>query len=82
MELYGVHTVSIDGKTEYEKRSEIVKRFNTDPTCRVLLFSKVGNVGLNLTCANTVIFLVSAPLPYSVALADLSASGPALERAG
>jgi SNF2 family DNA or RNA helicase len=43
----------------YEKRSETITTFKKDPQCRVLLFSRVGNVGLNLTCANTVVFLVS-----------------------
>ncbi|TEB22051.1 hypothetical protein FA13DRAFT_1641971 [Coprinellus micaceus] len=57
LSLYGVFSVHIDGRMAYEKRSDTIKRFKKDPECRVLLFSRVGNVGLNLTCANTVIFL-------------------------
>ncbi|TEB22041.1 hypothetical protein FA13DRAFT_1716383 [Coprinellus micaceus] len=58
LSLYGVFSVHIDGRMAYEKRSDTIKRFKKDPECRVLLFSRVGNVGLNLTCANTVIFLM------------------------
>ncbi|KAJ3548525.1 hypothetical protein NMY22_g1227 [Coprinellus aureogranulatus] len=55
--LYGVRSVYIDGRTSYEGRSEVIREFRSNPNCRVLIFSRVGNVGLNLTCANTVIFL-------------------------
>lgn len=59
LKLHGVDCVWIDGRTPYEKRAETVTKFKTDPDCRVLLFSKVGTVGLNLSRANVVIFLVS-----------------------
>ncbi|KAF5309269.1 hypothetical protein D9611_015099 [Ephemerocybe angulata] len=57
LRLYGVDSLAFDGRMTYERRSEVIARFKTDPLCRVLLFSRVGNVGLNLTCANTVIFM-------------------------
>ncbi|PPQ82663.1 hypothetical protein CVT26_001000 [Gymnopilus dilepis] len=57
LELYGIEHLYIDGQTSYEKRSRIVHQFNTDCTVRVLIFSSVGSVGLNLARANTIIFL-------------------------
>ncbi len=46
-----------DGKTPQNKRMDIVKRFNTDPTIDVLLLTvKAGGLGLTLTGADTVIF--------------------------
>lgn len=43
---------------ESKKRFSIVQRFNSDPTIEVLLLTThVGGLGLNLTAADTVIFL-------------------------
>lgn len=43
---------------EAKKRFGIVQRFNGDPTIEVLLLTThVGGLGLNLTAADTVIFL-------------------------
>ena len=43
---------------EAKKRFSIVQRFNSDPTIEVLLLTThVGGLGLNLTSADTVIFL-------------------------
>lgn len=44
-----------------DERNEIVKKFNADPSARVLLFSNVGAVGLNLTVASVVILFVRCP---------------------
>lgn len=57
--MYDIPSLYIDGQTMYQRRGAIVKQFEEDPNCRVLLFSRVGGVGLNLMCADTVIFLVS-----------------------
>ncbi|KAF6745335.1 P-loop containing nucleoside triphosphate hydrolase protein, partial [Ephemerocybe angulata] len=57
LRLYGITSVHISGRTSLDRRGPIISQFTSDPTCRVLLLSKVGNVGLNLTVANTVIFL-------------------------
>ncbi|RXW12083.1 hypothetical protein EST38_g13772 [Candolleomyces aberdarensis] len=56
-ELYGIKILLISGTTSYEQRARIVKKFNEDPQYRVLVFSKVGSTGLNLTRASVVIFL-------------------------
>jgi SNF2 family DNA or RNA helicase len=46
----------LDGKTQ--NRSEVVERFQTDPSCNLFLISlKAGGVGLNLTAAGYVFLL-------------------------
>jgi len=50
--------VYIDGGMPFEKRATNVERFRTEPLISVLIFSSVGGVGLNLSCANIIIFLV------------------------
>ncbi|EFC48766.1 TATA-binding protein-associated factor 172 [Naegleria gruberi] len=48
----------LDGDVETTKRYEIVTKFNSDPTIDVLLLTtKIGGLGLNLTGADTVIFV-------------------------
>ncbi|KAG8086577.1 hypothetical protein GUJ93_ZPchr0010g10708 [Zizania palustris] len=48
----------LDGSVEPEKRFEIVKAFNSDPTIDVLLLTThVGGLGLNLTSADTLVFM-------------------------
>ncbi|KAJ2926181.1 hypothetical protein H1R20_g10917, partial [Candolleomyces eurysporus] len=56
-ELYGISRLVISGTTTDEQRAKIVCKFNKDPEHRVLVFSKVGSTGLNLTVASVVIFL-------------------------
>ena len=41
---FAVHT----GSVRQDRRREELKRFKTDPDCRVLLSSEAGGVGLNL----------------------------------
>eukprot|EP01083_Nonionella_stella_P072938 196882_1 len=53
-----VHYRRLDGGVDHSKRFEIVTEFNNDPTIEVLLLTtRVGGLGLNLTGADTVIFL-------------------------
>ena len=48
----------LDGQTDPLKRQELVESFNQDPSIDVLLLTtKVGGLGLNLTGADTVIFM-------------------------
>lgn len=62
-DLFGTHmpTVSymrLDGSTDPRKRHAIVQTFNADPRIDVLLLTtSVGGLGLNLTGADTVIFV-------------------------
>jgi TATA-binding protein-associated factor len=53
-----VPSLRIDGTTDSSQRFAIADRFNADPSIPVLLLTtRVGGLGLNLTGADTVIFL-------------------------
>ncbi|XP_014493831.1 TATA-binding protein-associated factor BTAF1 isoform X1 [Vigna radiata var. radiata] len=62
-DLFQTHMKSVtylrlDGSVASEKRFEIVKAFNSDPTIDVLLLTThVGGLGLNLTSADTLVFV-------------------------
>ncbi|TFK60185.1 hypothetical protein BDN72DRAFT_779739 [Pluteus cervinus] len=56
LNLYGVKHLYIEGRQTLEQRAAIVERFRTDDNYRVLIFSKIGTVGLNLSRACILIF--------------------------
>jgi TATA-binding protein-associated factor len=56
--MRSVTHLRLDGSVQTEKRFEIVKSFNSDPTIDVLLLTThVGGLGLNLTSADTLVFM-------------------------
>ncbi|XP_057836707.2 TATA-binding protein-associated factor BTAF1 isoform X2 [Cryptomeria japonica] len=56
--MKSVTYMRLDGSVEPSKRFDIVKTFNSDPTIDVLLLTThVGGLGLNLTSADTVVFV-------------------------
>ncbi|KAL8709163.1 MAG: hypothetical protein Q9220_006043 [cf. Caloplaca sp. 1 TL-2023] len=56
--LPSVQFLRLDGSVEASKRQHIVNQFNTDPSYDCLLLTtSVGGLGLNLTGADTVIFV-------------------------
>ncbi|KAG9308933.1 P-loop containing nucleoside triphosphate hydrolase protein [Chiua virens] len=55
LKVYGVDAAAINGTQTVEERDRTVLAFQNDKKCRVLLFSNVGAVGLNLTAATVVI---------------------------
>ncbi len=56
--LPSVSYLRLDGSVEPNKRQDIVNKFNSDPSIDVLLLTtSVGGLGLNLTGADTVIFV-------------------------
>ncbi len=56
--LPSVQYLRLDGSVEATKRQSIVNQFNTDPSYDCLLLTtSVGGLGLNLTGADTVIFV-------------------------
>jgi len=56
--LPSVQFLRLDGSIDANKRQNIVNQFNTDPSYDVLLLTtSVGGLGLNLTGADTVIFV-------------------------
>ena len=57
-ELGGVSWLRLDGGVAPTARFEVVRKFNADPSIDVLLLTThVGGLGLNLTSADTVVFL-------------------------
>jgi TATA-binding protein-associated factor len=58
--------VRLDGTVSPEKRMDIVRVFERDSSVKVLLLTtRVGGIGLNLTSASTVIFLEMDFNPYA-----------------
>jgi TATA-binding protein-associated factor len=56
--LPSVQYLRLDGSVEANKRQDIVNKFNSDPSFDALLLTtSVGGLGLNLTGADTVIFV-------------------------
>ncbi|KAH8889388.1 hypothetical protein GQ53DRAFT_226199 [Thozetella sp. PMI_491] len=56
--LPSVSYLRLDGSVEATRRQDIVNKFNSDPSYDVLLLTtSVGGLGLNLTGADTVIFV-------------------------
>jgi len=54
----GISSLRIDGSVDATERFRRVQRFNADPTVEIMLLTTaVGGLGLNLTAADTVIFL-------------------------
>lgn len=54
----GASYLRIDGDVDAVERFNVVQKFNADPTIDVMLLTtSVGGLGLNLTTADTVIFL-------------------------
>eukprot|EP00227_Mantoniella_beaufortii_P012046 CAMPEP_0197588466 /NCGR_PEP_ID=MMETSP1326-20131121/9742_1 /TAXON_ID=1155430 /ORGANISM="Genus nov. species nov., Strain RCC2288" /LENGTH=115 /DNA_ID=CAMNT_0043153295 /DNA_START=21 /DNA_END=365 /DNA_ORIENTATION=- len=56
--LRGVTWLRLDGSVPPTQRFDVVRKFNADPSIDVLLLTThVGGLGLNLTSADTVVFL-------------------------
>ena len=55
---WGWKMLRLDGSLNQPQRAELLKRFDTDPSCRILLISlKAGGVGINLTVANHIFLM-------------------------
>jgi superfamily II DNA or RNA helicase len=63
----GMEFVRLDGQVPQKQRPLIVKRFQTDPACRVICMTNAGSTGLNLQAANTVI---NVDLPWNPAVLE------------
>ena len=56
--MAGVSYLRLDGSVDASRRFDIARRFSEDPSVSVLLLTThVGGLGLNLTAADTVVFL-------------------------
>jgi SNF2 family DNA or RNA helicase len=67
LEEAGHDHVLFHGGVPGRRRGALVKRFRTDPQCRVFLSTDAGGVGLNLQCASIVINL---DLPWNPAVLE------------
>ena len=59
LEFHGIHAFVLHGSLTRKKRAETLHAFRVSPDPSVLIVTSVGITGLNLDCANIVIFLVS-----------------------
>ncbi|RXW17371.1 hypothetical protein EST38_g8476 [Candolleomyces aberdarensis] len=57
LSVHKVSALAINGSMTYDQRAKTVEKFKKNSSDRVLIISKVGSVGLNLTEADTIIFL-------------------------
>ncbi|KAL4451633.1 hypothetical protein ABPG75_007295 [Micractinium tetrahymenae] len=65
LEAKEVQHCRIDGSISWQDRQESMKRFNTDPECKVFLLStRAGGLGINLTAADTCIIYDSDWNPH------------------
>ncbi|KAG2029691.1 P-loop containing nucleoside triphosphate hydrolase protein, partial [Suillus americanus] len=53
--LHNIVPLVIHGGHGIDERNETVQTFHSDPKARILIFSSVGAVGLNLTAASVVV---------------------------
>ncbi len=59
--------VRLDGSVPQKQRPALVRRFQSEPDCRVILLTNAGSTGLNLQSANTVI---NVDLPWNPAVLE------------
>lgn len=67
LDLIGCNYVRLDGHVPQKKRPAIVRAFQEDPNCRLILLTNAGSTGLNLQSANTVI---NVDLPWNPAVLE------------
>ncbi len=60
----GIGFAMLSGKVEVKNRGKLVKKFESDPDCKIFLSSEAGGVGLNLQVADTI---VNFELPWNPA---------------
>ena len=59
--------VRLDGGVPQQQREALVKKFQSEPSCRFFLSTNAGSTGLNLQAANTVI---NVDLPWNPAVLE------------
>lgn len=60
----GIGFAMLSGKVAVKNRGQLIKKFETDPGCKIFLSSEAGGSGLNLQVADTVIYF---ELPWNPA---------------
>jgi SWI/SNF-related matrix-associated actin-dependent regulator 1 of chromatin subfamily A len=65
------YQVAITGETDAEERNEVVRLFQEDPECRILIANiQAGGVGLTLTAASKILFFEFGWTPAEMAQAE------------
>eukprot|EP00887_Chlorella_sp_A99_P001799 scaffold19.g1799.t1 len=65
LEAKEIECCRIDGSIPWQERQESMRRFNTEPECKVFLLStRAGGLGINLTAADTCIIYDSDWNPH------------------
>jgi superfamily II DNA/RNA helicase len=59
--------VRLDGQVPQKQRPALVRKFQEDPACRLIIMTNAGSTGLNLQSANTVI---NVDLPWNPAVLE------------
>jgi len=55
---WGWKMLRLDGTMKQDDRAQVLRNFDTDPACRILIISlKAGGVGINLTVANHIFLM-------------------------
>ncbi len=67
LEQLGADYVRLDGQVPQKLRPALVKRFQEDESCRVIMMTNAGSMGLNLQSANVV---VNVDLPWNPAVLE------------
>ncbi|MEX2357365.1 MAG: DEAD/DEAH box helicase, partial [Pirellulaceae bacterium] len=67
LDAQGTNFVRLDGQVPQKQRAAIVRKFQEDPECSVILMTNAGSTGLNLQSANTVI---NVDLPWNPAILE------------
>ncbi len=67
LDAIGCEYVRLDGQVPQKQRPAIVRQFQEDKHCRLLLMTNAGSTGLNLQSANTVI---NVDLPWNPAVLE------------
>lgn len=62
LKLHGIEAVLMNGSMPTSKRDEVLQCFNAQDGPRVMVISKVGTTGLNMSRASHTIILVSTSL--------------------
>ena len=67
IEPFDLSPVRLDGQVAQTKRPAIIRRFQEDAKCRLIMLTNAGSTGLNLQAADTVI---NVELPWNPAILE------------
>ena len=62
--IFGLDSLVVDGSMSFEKREQIISQFSKPGGPRILIISRIGSAGLNLSIADIIIFFVNVLFPF------------------